>query len=190
MKGDLSGSKSVVVKDSAKGMTYGSSPAVRLEIAVNENFVRPTLDALFRALKDVVDPRDIRDTIREKLEVHAGTVNDVLQSDDPKPVLGFLYPLALMLKHGKLSVGILTSEQEIEEERPRRRFRDLLRRPRWSTILVAFLLYGVCLFLVSGSVTAANVLVAGEGLRFDVTNAVSPETDVYTVCVSYTVNRQ
>ena len=33
-------------------MTYDSSPGVRLEIAVNENFVRPTLDALYRALKD------------------------------------------------------------------------------------------------------------------------------------------
>jgi len=41
-----------VVGDSAPGMTYGSKPAVRLEIAVNENFVRPTLDALYRALKD------------------------------------------------------------------------------------------------------------------------------------------
>jgi len=41
-----------IVGDSSPGMTYGSSPAVRLEIAVNENFVRPTLDALYRALKD------------------------------------------------------------------------------------------------------------------------------------------
>jgi len=42
-----------VVGDTAKGMTYESRPAVRLEIAVNENFVRPTLDALYRALTDV-----------------------------------------------------------------------------------------------------------------------------------------
>jgi len=41
-----------VVGDSAPGMTYDSNPAARLEIAVNENFVRPTLDALYRALKD------------------------------------------------------------------------------------------------------------------------------------------
>ena len=35
-----------VVGDSAAGMTWGQFPAARLEIAVNENFVRPTLDAL------------------------------------------------------------------------------------------------------------------------------------------------
>jgi len=40
------------------------------------------------------------------------------------------------------------------------------------------------------SVTAANSLVAGEGLAFDVDNAVSPETDEYTICFTYTYNRQ
>jgi len=40
------------------------------------------------------------------------------------------------------------------------------------------------------SVTAANGLVAGEGLEFNVTNAVSPETDAYTVCYTYTVDAQ
>ena len=41
-----------VVGSEAKGMTYESEPAVRLEIAVNENFVRPTLDALYRAVRE------------------------------------------------------------------------------------------------------------------------------------------
>lgn len=36
------------------------------------------------------------------------------------------------------------------------------------------------------SVTAANSLVAGEGLRFDVDNAVSPETDTYSICFEFT----
>ncbi|MGI9298592.1 MAG: hypothetical protein ACR2QC_11955 [Gammaproteobacteria bacterium] len=40
------------------------------------------------------------------------------------------------------------------------------------------------------AVTAANSLVAGEGLRFDVDNAVSPETDEYTICFTFTVDRQ
>ena len=40
------------------------------------------------------------------------------------------------------------------------------------------------------SVTAANQLVAGEGLRFDVDNAVSPETDTYSICFEYTVDAQ
>jgi nitrogen regulatory protein P-II 1 len=41
------------IDESAAGeMRYGSDTAIRLEIAVNENFVRPTLDALYRALED------------------------------------------------------------------------------------------------------------------------------------------
>ena len=33
------------------GMTFDARPGIRLEIAVNENFVRPTLEALYRALE-------------------------------------------------------------------------------------------------------------------------------------------
>lgn len=34
------------------GLTFTARPGVRLEIAVNENFVKPTLDALYRALDE------------------------------------------------------------------------------------------------------------------------------------------
>jgi hypothetical protein len=37
------------------------------------------------------------------------------------------------------------------------------------------------------AVTAGNVLVAGEGVRFDVAPTPSPETDTYTICIKYTV---
>ncbi|MHC4469399.1 MAG: P-II family nitrogen regulator [Planctomycetota bacterium] len=39
------------------GMTFESRPAVRLEIAVNESFVKPTLDALYRALREEGEER-------------------------------------------------------------------------------------------------------------------------------------
>ena len=121
------------------------------------------LGAFFRAFRRVADPKDIRDTIRRKLEVHAGTVDDVLQRDDPMPVMGLLYPLALMLKHGKLSVGILSSEEEIGAEKPRRRFRDLILRPRWSALLLAAVLCAACVFLQHWSATVGNV---GRWLAF------------------------
>ncbi|MEQ9618991.1 MAG: hypothetical protein RIG61_07425 [Deltaproteobacteria bacterium] len=38
------------------------------------------------------------------------------------------------------------------------------------------------------SVTAANTLTAREVLRFDVDNAVSPETDTYMICVGYIID--
>jgi hypothetical protein len=40
------------------------------------------------------------------------------------------------------------------------------------------------------AVTANNTLVAGEIIRFDVTNAVAPETDDYTIVLKYTVDAQ
>lgn len=40
------------------------------------------------------------------------------------------------------------------------------------------------------AVTANNSLVAGEGLEFSVTNAVSPETDIYTIMYTYTWDAQ
>ena len=40
------------------------------------------------------------------------------------------------------------------------------------------------------AVTAANTLTAGEGLEFSVANAVSPETDKYLICYTYTYDRQ
>lgn len=42
----------VLGKSSAPGLTFDSRPGIRLEIAVNESFVKPTLDALHRALAD------------------------------------------------------------------------------------------------------------------------------------------
>jgi nitrogen regulatory protein P-II 1 len=60
----------------APGQTYASRPAVRLEIAVNESFVKPTLDALFGALREAGDDRaaiyvlPLRDAIRIRTGEH------------------------------------------------------------------------------------------------------------------------
>ena len=40
------------------------------------------------------------------------------------------------------------------------------------------------------AITVGGGLAAGESIRFDVTNAVSPETDEYLICFTYTVDRQ
>ncbi len=40
------------------------------------------------------------------------------------------------------------------------------------------------------TVTSDAVLVAGEAVRFDVDNAVSPETDTYSICIGVKYNRQ
>lgn len=114
---------------------------------------RPFFDALVSA----VNPADIRQTIQEKLEAHQGTVDDVLQSDDPLPALGFLYPIALMLQHGKLSVALIAGEEEVEEATPRRRLRDMLFKPTWLVLAVTALVFGACTLLMHWGPTADNL---------------------------------
>lgn len=115
--------------------------------------VKPLLDALKRA----ANPKDLKAYFREMFEEHRDAVNDVMQSDDPRPALGVLFPMALMLKHGKLSMGLLTSEAELPAERPRRRFRDMLRRPRWRVLWLTALLFAVSIFAVSADATQNNL---------------------------------
>ena len=115
------------------------------------------LKPLWDAIRDAANPKDIRAYLKEMFEVHRDTINDVFQSDDPRPALGVLFPMALMLKHGKLSLGVLTAETELEEEKPRRRFRDQLLRPSWRTVWVTVALFAVCVFLVNAPMTRENV---------------------------------
>ena len=46
---------------------------------------------------------------RQLLADHHSTVSDVLSWNDPLPALGVLYPLAVFLKHGKISTELLVS---------------------------------------------------------------------------------
>ncbi|MFH1924721.1 MAG: ATP-grasp domain-containing protein, partial [Planctomycetota bacterium] len=115
------------------------------------------LKPLLGALKEATDTKDLKAYFTEMFEKHRDTIDDVLQSDDPRPALGVLFPIALMLKHGKLSMGLLTSEAELPEERPRRRFRDLLRHPRWRVVWLTAALFAVSIFALSADVTRNNL---------------------------------
>jgi predicted ATP-grasp superfamily ATP-dependent carboligase len=115
------------------------------------------LAPLVEALKTVANPRDVMSYLEKMFEDHQGTINDVLHRDDPTPALGFLYPVALMLKHGKLSMSVLTGEEEVEKARPRRRLRDLLRRPTWTALWVTALLFAFSTFFMSWEHTQDNV---------------------------------
>ena len=62
-----------------------------------------------------------------------------------------------MLKHGKISMGLLTTEAELEEDRPRRGFRDMLRHPRWRTICLTAVLFVVALLTMNSEITRNNI---------------------------------
>ena len=80
---------------------------------------RAGIRKMFSGLKDFVDIKGRASNLKEMLEVHKHNVYDVLSLDDPLPVLGVFYPLAVFLKHGKVNMELLTSEggpAEPEEE--------------------------------------------------------------------------
>ncbi len=122
-----------------------------------EDEVDSRLKPLWDAIRDATNPDDIKSYIKEMFELHRESINDVLQSDDPRPALGVLFPLALMLKHGKLSMGVITSEEEIAEARPRRSFRSQLVRPRWKTIIATVVLFALGLLLSKAPLIADTV---------------------------------
>jgi predicted ATP-grasp superfamily ATP-dependent carboligase len=132
---------------------------VRAELGVlgHSNVEDVRLKPLWDAIKQAANPSDIKGYLREIFAKHEGTINDVLQSDDPRPAMGMLFPLALMLKHGKLSMGVLTSEADIDADRPRRRFRDMLMQPTWRVLLVTAALYAISVFTTNYELTSGNL---------------------------------
>lgn len=128
-----------------------------LDVLGRSNIEDVRLRPLWEAIRHAANPRDVKGYLREMFEKHRDTINDVLQSDDPRPALGVLFPLALMLRHGKLSMGLLTSEAELNGDRPRRRFRDMLARPTWRVILLTAALYALSVFTMNAELTQDNV---------------------------------
>ena len=62
-----------------------------------------------------------------------------------------------MLKHGKLSMSVLTGEADVSSKKSRRKFRDMLANPSWATLLLTATLYALSVFTVNAEITRDNV---------------------------------
>jgi len=71
---------------------------------------RKALRAFVNRFKDAVDVPGRLDRIRDLFRDHEHAVSDVFKWEDPLPSLGFLYPMAVFLKHGRVSTELLVSE--------------------------------------------------------------------------------
>ncbi len=71
---------------------------------------RKALRAFVRNFKDSADLKGRWERMRALFRDHRNAVSDVFKWDDPLPALGFLYPMAVLLKHGKVSTELLVSE--------------------------------------------------------------------------------
>ncbi len=71
---------------------------------------RAGIRALFRGTKDFFDMRARLAEAKRLLEEHKDNIYDILSGRDPLPVLGVLYPIAVLLRHGKVNMELLTGE--------------------------------------------------------------------------------
>jgi len=71
---------------------------------------RMALRAFVNNFKDATDVPGRLERIKELFRDHRNSVSDVFKWEDPLPALGFLYPMAVFLKHGKVSTELLVSE--------------------------------------------------------------------------------
>ena len=71
---------------------------------------RMALRAFVNNFKDAADVSGRLERMKELFRDHRNAVSDVFKWEDPLPALGFLYPMAVFLKHGKVSTELLVSE--------------------------------------------------------------------------------
>jgi len=72
--------------------------------ATTRDLLRTLMGDLKRGLNDRSERMD---RVREVLAAHDEGVLEVIDRDDPTPILGMLYPLALFVRHGELSSEVL-----------------------------------------------------------------------------------
>jgi hypothetical protein len=71
---------------------------------------RRALRAFVNHFKDAADVSGRLERMKELFRDHRNSVSDVFKWEDPLPALGFLYPIAVFLKHGKVTTELLVSE--------------------------------------------------------------------------------
>lgn len=71
---------------------------------------RRALRKFFGGLGGTLDVKGRMEQVRALFADHANARSDVFKWSDPLPALGMLYPLAVFVKHGKVSLELLVSE--------------------------------------------------------------------------------
>jgi len=76
----------------------------------NTGSKRQGIRKLYRGLKEYFDVNTRFNKARQLLEEHKDNIYDVLSRDDPLAALGVLYPLAVLLRHGKVNLELITGD--------------------------------------------------------------------------------
>ena len=85
---------------------------------LQHNFKKHHLHAIHKFVKSlgkIANPLDRFKAVEEVIHKKQGSVNEMFNRKDPLPVLGLLYPVAVFLKHGRISPEILVSGSKIDK---------------------------------------------------------------------------
>ncbi len=73
------------------------------------------LKSLWAGLKEGLDPEQRQAVLEGLLEEREATVSQLFADDDPRAALGLLYPLAIFLRRGKVTPGMMVGTEPVEE---------------------------------------------------------------------------
>jgi predicted ATP-grasp superfamily ATP-dependent carboligase len=67
------------------------------------------LDTLSDKVADAINPIDRLKAVKKIVDENKGAVDELFKARDPLPLIGLLYPLAVFLRHGKVSADMLVT---------------------------------------------------------------------------------
>jgi len=67
------------------------------------------LDKLSDKVADAINPVERLKAVKKVVDENKGAVNELFKARDPLPLIGLLYPLAVFLRHGKISADMLVT---------------------------------------------------------------------------------
>ena len=73
------------------------------------------LEKFIKQFSEAINPIDRFKAVEEVIHAKHGSINEMFNWKDPLPVLGLFYPIAVFLKHGRISSKMLFSGSKIEK---------------------------------------------------------------------------
>jgi len=98
------------IADNERGMAALSDSWKQAREEFRTGSKRRGIRKLFRGVREYFDVKARFNKAKQLLEEHKDNIYDVLSRDDPAAALGVLYPLAVFLRHGKVSLELITGE--------------------------------------------------------------------------------
>lgn len=83
----------------------------------SEGSIRDGFETLWAGLKEGLDEKQREEAVVRLLEEREVSISQLFADDDPKAALGLLYPLAIFLRSGKITSGMMVGAEPVNEGR-------------------------------------------------------------------------